>query len=97
MGTICPGGTSLIRRSMYQTTTITTLTPVSVMEIKSNALRLASDASQVQFNKAFMRILIERLTWANAKLVAVSARNSPGGAADLLPATTVFNREATQT
>ena len=59
-----------------RTTTIDTLTPVSVMEIKSNSLRLASDACQVQFNKAFMRILIERLTWANAKLVASAASES---------------------
>lgn len=54
--------------SARRTTTITTLAPVTVLEIDSMALRLASAPCQVQFNKAFMRILIDRLTWANAKL-----------------------------
>lgn len=56
--------------SARRTTTITSLAPVTVLEIDSMALRLASAPCQVQFNKAFMRILIDRLTWANAKLAA---------------------------
>jgi len=56
--------------SARRTTTITTLTSINVLEIDSMALRLASAPCQVQFNKAFMRILIDRLTWANAKLAA---------------------------
>lgn len=56
--------------SARRTTTISTLTPISVLEIDSMAMRLASAPCQVQFNKAFMRILIDRLTWANAKLAA---------------------------
>jgi CRP-like cAMP-binding protein len=56
--------------SARRTTTITTLSPVSVLEVDSMALRLASAPCQVQFNKSFMRILIDRLTWANAKLAA---------------------------
>lgn len=56
--------------SARRTTTITSLSPVSVLEIDSMALRLASAPCQVQFNKSFMRILIDRLTWANAKLAA---------------------------
>ena len=51
-----------------RSTTIRAQTPVLVMEIKAAALSAASDACQVQFNKAFMRILIERLTEANRKL-----------------------------
>lgn len=54
--------------SARRTTTITSLSPVTVLEIDSMALRLASAPCQVQFNKAFMRILIDRLTWANARL-----------------------------
>jgi hypothetical protein len=46
------------------------LSPVTVLEVDSMALRLASAPCQVQFNKSFMRILIDRLTWANAKLAA---------------------------
>ncbi|MCC6533922.1 MAG: protein kinase [Burkholderiales bacterium] len=56
--------------SARRTTTIKTLGPTTVLEIDSMALRLASAPCQVQFNKAFMRILIDRLTWANAKLAA---------------------------
>ena len=51
-----------------RTTTIRAQMPVLVMEIKAAALSAASDACQVQFNKAFMRILIERITEANRKL-----------------------------
>lgn len=53
-----------------RTTTIATLSPVCVLEMPSTALRLASARCQVEFNKAFMRILIDRLTWANAMLAA---------------------------
>ncbi|MGH8745309.1 MAG: cyclic nucleotide-binding domain-containing protein, partial [Burkholderiales bacterium] len=49
-------------------TTIRARTPVLVLEIKAEALTAASDACQVQFNKAFMRILIDRLTAANQML-----------------------------
>ncbi|MGA8007361.1 MAG: serine/threonine-protein kinase [Burkholderiales bacterium] len=49
-------------------TTIRAHTQVLVLEIKAEALTAASDACQVQFNKAFMRILIDRLTAANQKL-----------------------------
>jgi serine/threonine protein kinase len=52
--------------------TISSLTALTVIEIKAAGLQKASDACQKQFNKAFLRILIERLTWANSKL---SARN----------------------
>ncbi len=56
--------------SARRTTTIMSLSPVTVLEVDSMALRLASAPCQVQFNKSFMRILIDRLTWANAKLAA---------------------------
>ena len=51
-----------------RTTTIQTRGPVFVAEIKATALCEASDRCQVQFNKAFMRILINRLRFANVKL-----------------------------
>lgn len=54
--------------SAARTTTIVATRPVQVIEIKAAALSAASDACQVQFNKAFMRILIDRLTAANRKL-----------------------------
>ena len=54
--------------SALRSTTIRSSTPVLVLEIKAAALSAASDACQVQFNKSFMRILIERLTAANKRL-----------------------------
>jgi eukaryotic-like serine/threonine-protein kinase len=51
-----------------RTTTITAVSSITVIEIKADALRQASDALQKQFNKAFMRLLIDRLTLANERL-----------------------------
>jgi serine/threonine protein kinase len=51
-----------------RSTTIRSTTPVLVLEIKAASLSAASDACQVQFNKSFMRILIERLSAANKRL-----------------------------
>ncbi len=75
LNTIKPGGCfgeilyftdSMERR----TTTITAQGEVTVIEIKAAALRAATDACQVGFNKAFMRVLIERLMQANQRLAA---------------------------
>ena len=54
--------------SERRTTTITARDEVTVIEIKAEALRAATDACQVGFNKAFMRVLIERLMQANRRL-----------------------------
>jgi serine/threonine protein kinase len=51
-----------------RTTTITALGAVTVIEIKADTLRAATDACQVGFNKAFMRVLVDRLTQANLRL-----------------------------
>jgi len=51
-----------------RTTTIRTPAPITVLEIKADTLRAATDGCQVAFNKAFMRVLIDRLTQANVKL-----------------------------
>ena len=51
-----------------RTTTIQARSAVLVAEIKATALSSASDRCQVQFNKAFMRILIKRLAQANMRL-----------------------------
>jgi eukaryotic-like serine/threonine-protein kinase len=56
-----------------RSTTIRSTTPVLVLEIKAAALSAASDACQVQFNKSFMRILIERLSAANKRLAERAA------------------------
>jgi eukaryotic-like serine/threonine-protein kinase len=54
-----------------RTTTITTITRALIVEIKAASLNRASNACQVMFNKAFMRILIDRLSLANARLAAM--------------------------
>jgi serine/threonine protein kinase len=73
LNTIKPGGCfgeilyfsgSIGRR----TTTIAAATPVTVIEVKADALRAATDTCQVGFNKAFMRVLVDRLTQANLRL-----------------------------
>ena len=51
-----------------RTTTIHAAEKIAVLEIKSEALRAATDGCQVAFNKAFMRVLIDRLTQANLRL-----------------------------
>jgi eukaryotic-like serine/threonine-protein kinase len=51
-----------------RTTTITAVTPVTIMEIKAKVMRLSSDSCQVAFQKAFMRVLIDRLTAANRRI-----------------------------
>ncbi|HVJ13637.1 MAG TPA: cyclic nucleotide-binding protein, partial [Burkholderiales bacterium] len=51
-----------------RTTTVTAKTRMTAMEIKSGALRIASPACQVGFNKAFMRVLVERLAQANRQI-----------------------------
>jgi serine/threonine protein kinase len=53
-----------------RTTTITSNTDITVVEIKTIALKVASSACQVSFQKAFMRVLIDRLTQANSKLAS---------------------------
>lgn len=58
------------QRLGQRTTTITAMGEISVIEIKSKALQVASPACQVSFQKAFMRVLITRLTEVNAKLAA---------------------------
>jgi len=51
-------------------TTITALGDITVIEIKVAALRAATDACQAACNKAFMRVLVERLMHANLQLAA---------------------------
>jgi hypothetical protein len=51
-----------------RTTTVTARGKITVMHIKAGALRIATPACQVGFNKAFMRVLVERLGQANRQL-----------------------------
>ena len=51
-----------------RSTTISSIAAMTLIEIKALALQKASDGCQKQFNQAFLRILIERLTTANRRL-----------------------------
>src|SRR5918992_3828669 len=51
-----------------RTTTVTARGKITVMQIKAGALRIATPACQVGFNKAFMRVLVERLAQANRQI-----------------------------
>jgi len=73
LNTIKPGGCFgeilyFSGRMGRRTTTITAAGEITVMEIKADALRAATDGCQVGFNKAFMRVLVDRLTQANLRL-----------------------------
>jgi eukaryotic-like serine/threonine-protein kinase len=73
LSTITPGG--CFGEVLYfagaggkRTTTIVAVDKIVVLETKSDALRAATDGCQVAFNKAFMRVLIDRLSQANLRL-----------------------------
>jgi serine/threonine protein kinase len=51
-----------------RTTTVTARGEITVLEVKAEAMRAASDACQAAFNKACMRVLIERLVYSNQRL-----------------------------
>jgi serine/threonine protein kinase len=73
LSTIQPGGCFgeilyFAGASGRRNTTIVATERITVLEIKAVALRAATDGCQVGFNKAFMRVLIDRLNQANMKL-----------------------------
>jgi eukaryotic-like serine/threonine-protein kinase len=55
-------------RSQRRTSTVTARTPITVMEVQADGMRAATDACQAAFNKACMRVLIERLVDSNQRL-----------------------------
>jgi eukaryotic-like serine/threonine-protein kinase len=79
LATIQPGGcfgemVYFAKRSSRRATTVAARTEVTIIEIKANALRAATDACQVGFNKAVTRVLIERLDQTN-RLLAGAVRH----------------------
>jgi serine/threonine protein kinase len=55
-------------RILRRTTTITARTDITAIEIKAEAIRAATDACQAAFNKACLRVLVERLAHSNRRL-----------------------------
>jgi serine/threonine protein kinase len=76
LAVIRPGGcfgeiTCFTDRVRYRTTTITAPREVTVIEIKAEALRAATDACQAAFTKAVLRVVIDRLIDSNEMLLQV--------------------------
>lgn len=61
----------LSRRAAPRTASVEAVTEVTVIKIEAASLDQASENCQLAFNKAFLRILVERLTQASAKLSQV--------------------------
>ena len=50
---------------------VSTLSEATVISVPTEALRRASDACRHSFDRAFLRILVERLSLANTRLTSV--------------------------
>jgi serine/threonine protein kinase len=61
----------LSRASNERSADVTTMSPARVISIRCDDLEHASDACRNRFDRAFMSILVERLTLANVRLIAV--------------------------
>ncbi len=62
--------------SAPRSTTITALEQLFVLDIKARSLRLASEACQNAFQRAFIDMLLERLTLANRRLADLTREPS---------------------
>jgi serine/threonine protein kinase len=62
------------KRHSRRNTTVTTRSPVSIIEIRASALHAATDSCQNAFNKAVTRVLIERLMHTNKLLAQAVTR-----------------------
>jgi serine/threonine protein kinase len=61
----------LSRQSKSRSADVVTLSPARVISIRLDDLSQASDACRHRFDRAFMSILVDRLTMANIRLTAV--------------------------
>ena len=62
------------KRESRRNTTVTARTEVTVIEIKASALHAATDSCQNAFNKAVMRVLIDRIVQTNRLLAQAVTR-----------------------
>ncbi|MEO8163832.1 MAG: serine/threonine-protein kinase [Betaproteobacteria bacterium] len=62
-----------------RTSSVVSITPLTIIEVNATALRASSDACQKQFNRAFVRILldrVERLSKVNAQLTEAARKQA---------------------
>jgi serine/threonine protein kinase len=68
----CFGEMCYIRQgSTPRTATVTATAPVTLLKIKPDSLRNASENCQARFNQAFLHTLVDRLTQANIQLASM--------------------------
>ena len=68
----CFGEMCYIRQGAFtRTATVVANTPVTLLKIKADSLRSASEGCQLSFNRAFMNILVDRLAQANTELATM--------------------------
>ena len=68
----CFGEMCYIRQgASARTATVTATTPVTLLKIKPDSLRNASENCQSRFNQAFLNTLVDRLTQANIQLASM--------------------------
>jgi len=61
----------LARRGNERTADVSTISDAQIIKIRTEELEKASDTCRHRFDRAFMAILVERLTLANTRLTAV--------------------------
>ena len=64
-----------------RSSSVVSITPMTAIEVNASALRLSSDACQKQFNRAFVRILLDRiarLSKANLQMVQAMRKELQG-------------------
>lgn len=68
----CFGEMCYIRRdTSTRSATVTAITPVTLLKIRPDSLRNASESCQSRFNHAFLNTLVDRLTQANIQLASM--------------------------
>jgi CRP-like cAMP-binding protein len=61
----------LSRNGRKRTADVSSMSPARIIKIRAEDLDRASDVCRHRFDRAFMTILVERLTLANTRLTAV--------------------------
>lgn len=66
----------LTKQTFVRTASVATISPVTVIEIRSEQLKQASENRRHQFNSAFLAMIVDRLALANTRLSHLLAERS---------------------
>ena len=75
----------LTAQTFVRTASVTTISDVTVIEIRSDRLQQASAQCRHQFNNAFLSMLVDRLSLANTRLSQLLADRVPAPAPSPAP------------